>query len=58
MMSADHRMIRALACRCMAPFLVSLSLRCSVHLPARTILDDSHKCCSPVFSSWISWPLS
>ena len=39
MMSTDHR----LACRCMAPFLALLSLRCSVHLTARTIPDDSHK---------------
>ena len=44
LMPADHRMVWALACRCMAPFLASLSLRCSVHLTARTILDDSHKC--------------
>ena len=58
MMPLDHRMVWVLACCCMASFLASLSLRCSVHLTARTILDDSHKCCSPGFSSWISWPLS
>ena len=58
MMSADHRMVWALACRCMAPFLALLSLRCSVHLTARTILDGSHKCCSPGVSSGISWPPS
>ena len=38
MMSADHHMVLGLACRGMAPFLASLSLRCSVHLQQELFL--------------------